>query len=358
MRPTDAVVVDRVGGEAAVHEAHARLVALGMQRDLHRRGAGRDRMVLLLPAEREDDLLLRHHLDELARGLVLPGDEHPVDAAGARVDLGDRADPFDVLVGIGEERPDRLRGGVDHDLTDELGHRCLLCLVSSVSLGGLGHVAQPFEAGRPVVVEEVAELAHLVLARLVQAPGAVPSLAHEPGRLEHAEVLRDRRAGDVTEVVGDRRRRELVGPHQPQDLPASGLGQGFEGHVHTDYVSVYLRKCQLNLCRAELRQASAACFQDVERTGVRFWPDFVRSGQLPDPPQLRALAPGAQLLLALGRGDDRRVGGQVLAHVGERHLLDRRVGVVAGQVPAHLDDAPRVVGLVEPVRHAGIEAAR
>src|SRR5712692_6830494 len=57
-----------------------------------------------------------------------------------------------------------------------------------VSLGGLGHVAQPFEAGRPVVVEEVAELAHLVLARLVQTPGAVASFAHEVGRLEHPEV--------------------------------------------------------------------------------------------------------------------------------------------------------------------------
>src|ERR1700733_408271 len=57
--------------------------------------------------------------------------------------------------------------------------------ISFVSLGGLGRVAQPFEAGRPVVVEEVAQLAHLVLARLVQAPGPVPSLAHETGRLEH-----------------------------------------------------------------------------------------------------------------------------------------------------------------------------
>ena len=80
-------------------------------------------MVLLLPAEREDDLLVRYHLDELARGLVLTADEHPVDAAGARVDLGGGADPFDVLVGVGEEGPDRLRGGVDHDLTDELGHQ-------------------------------------------------------------------------------------------------------------------------------------------------------------------------------------------------------------------------------------------
>src|SRR6266508_1461125 len=67
------------------------------------------------------------------------------------------------------------------------------------SLGGLGHVAQPFEAGRPVVVERVAELAHLLLARLVQTPGAVPPLAHEARRLEHPEVLRDRRPRDLPE---------------------------------------------------------------------------------------------------------------------------------------------------------------
>src|SRR5712692_3252503 len=104
---------------------------------------------------------------------------------------------------------------------------------SFVSLGGLGHVAQPFEAGRPVVVEEVAELAHLVLARLVQTPGAVASLAHEARRLEHPEVLRDRRARDLSEVIGDGCRREFAAPHQPQDLPAPGLCQCLEGRIHT-----------------------------------------------------------------------------------------------------------------------------
>src|SRR6266849_1393194 len=126
-------------------------------------------MVLLLPAERDDDLLVRYHLDELASGLVLTADEHPVDAAGARVDLGDGADPFDVLVGFGEEGPDRRRGGVDHELTDEL-------------------------------VEEVAQHAHLDLPRLLQTPGSVASLAHEARRLEHPEVLRDRRARALSEV--------------------------------------------------------------------------------------------------------------------------------------------------------------
>src|SRR5690242_17562768 len=61
--------------------------------------------------------------------------------------------------------------------------------VSLVSLGGFGQVTEPFEARCPVVVEEVAKLAHLVLTRLVEAPGAVSSLAHEARRLEHTQVL-------------------------------------------------------------------------------------------------------------------------------------------------------------------------
>src|SRR5205814_2426290 len=64
---------------------------------------------------------------------------------------------------------------------------------SFVSLGGLGRVAQPFEPGRPVVIEEVAQFAHLVLARHVQTPRADPALAHECRRLEHPEMLRDSR---------------------------------------------------------------------------------------------------------------------------------------------------------------------
>ena len=49
---------------------------------------GGDRVALLLPAEGEDHLLVRHHLDELPGALVAAGDEHPVDAAGPWVDLG------------------------------------------------------------------------------------------------------------------------------------------------------------------------------------------------------------------------------------------------------------------------------
>ena len=83
------------------------------------------------------------------------------------------------------------------------------------------------------IVEKGAEFAHLVGARSVQTPSAVPALAHEARRLEHPEVLRNRRARDLSEMIGDRRRREFVRPHQPQDLPATGLGQRLEGCIHT-----------------------------------------------------------------------------------------------------------------------------
>src|SRR3954464_1765510 len=65
--------------------------------------------------------------------------------------------------------------------------------VSSVSfpLGGLGAGAAPVEPSRPVVVEEVAELPHLVLAGPVQAPGPVSSLAHESRLLQPAAGLGD-----------------------------------------------------------------------------------------------------------------------------------------------------------------------
>src|SRR4051794_10772669 len=116
---------------------------------------------------------------------------------------------------------------------------------SFVVLGGLGYIAQAFETGGPVVVEEVAKLLHLILAGPVQTPGAIAPLAHQSGLLQHAEVLRDGRASDVSKVVRDLRRRQLTHPHQTHDLPASGLRQCLEGCIHTLSVSVFLRKCQL-----------------------------------------------------------------------------------------------------------------
>src|SRR5207245_7955332 len=68
-RPTMAVVVDRVVRQARVHEAHAGLVAFGMQRDLEGGRSGWDRVTFLFPSEGEDDLLHGNDLGVLARRL-------------------------------------------------------------------------------------------------------------------------------------------------------------------------------------------------------------------------------------------------------------------------------------------------
>src|SRR3954454_7310217 len=117
------MVLDRlVVWKATVHEAQTRLVAFGMQADLDGGRSGWDRVAFLFPSEGENDLLHRHDLDVLAGRLELPGDEDAVDAARSRIDLGDCAVPLDVLAGFGEERPDRLGSGIDHDLAHEFGH--------------------------------------------------------------------------------------------------------------------------------------------------------------------------------------------------------------------------------------------
>src|SRR5205823_4404315 len=124
-----------VVGQARVHEAHAGLVAFGMQRDLDGGRSGRDRVAGLFPAEGEDHLLHGNDLDVLPHRLELTGNEHPVDAAGPWVDLGDRAVPLDELVGFGEERPDRFWCRFDHDLAHELGHQrfSLSCWAASAT---------------------------------------------------------------------------------------------------------------------------------------------------------------------------------------------------------------------------------
>jgi hypothetical protein len=83
--PTLAVVADHVLGEASVDKADARLVALGVQRDLDGRRARLDRVARLLPTEGEHDLLLGHDLEVLARGLEQTHDQHAVATTGPRV---------------------------------------------------------------------------------------------------------------------------------------------------------------------------------------------------------------------------------------------------------------------------------
>jgi hypothetical protein len=54
-------------------------------------------------------------------------------------------------------------------------------VLSLSSFGGLGGAAETLQAGGPIVVEERAELRHLVTVRSIEAARAVTPLDHEPG---------------------------------------------------------------------------------------------------------------------------------------------------------------------------------
>src|ERR1700722_19787261 len=105
-----------------MYQSDARFIAFGIQGDLDDRRARRNGVTLLIPAESEDHLLLGHDLEVFASSLVLTADEDSMDSAGTRVDLGDRAIPEHMHLGLGQEWPDGLRGGVDHDFADQFGH--------------------------------------------------------------------------------------------------------------------------------------------------------------------------------------------------------------------------------------------
>jgi len=59
-----------------------------------------------------------------------------------------------------------------------------------------------------------------------------------------SEVHVPGRPRDV-EVRGDLPRAELAIPHEPQDGPAAGLGDGTGNGLHGRTVKTYLRKCQV-----------------------------------------------------------------------------------------------------------------
>src|SRR5207302_1212651 len=114
--PTGAVVLHGLLGQAALHQPQTRLVPLGMQGDLDPGRPGADGVTRLVPTEGEHHLLVGDDLHELAGGLIATRDEHPVDAAGTRVELGLGPLPLHVLLGDGEVLEDRRRAGVDHHL--------------------------------------------------------------------------------------------------------------------------------------------------------------------------------------------------------------------------------------------------
>src|SRR5665213_4122692 len=134
---------------------------------------------------------------------------------------------------------------------------------SCVSLVGLDGVTETPETGGPVVVQKRAQPGHLLMVGAIEAAGAVPALYDQVRALQDSQVLGHGGPGDLADPDGDLGCRQLLGPDDPEDLPAPGLRHRLECRVHGHYVSRYLRKCQLNQwCVA-----------------VRGWPDRQRRAQ-------------------------------------------------------------------------------
>jgi hypothetical protein len=88
------------------------------------------------------------------------------------------------------------------------------------------------ESARPKLIKKIPELGEPFRAGLVQPPRAISPLVHKPGGLQHLQVLRYCRPGDV-EVSGDLAGRELAIGDESQDFLAPGLGKRSQAVFHT-----------------------------------------------------------------------------------------------------------------------------
>lgn len=94
------------------------------------------------------------------------------------------------------------------------------------------------ERVRPELVEVAAERIEACRVDLVKPPIPIASIGNEARRLEHCQVLRDRRPAD-RELSGElaHRRRPLL-----QELVDNGAAHGFAERIELEFlVSVHLR---------------------------------------------------------------------------------------------------------------------
>ncbi len=110
---------------------------------------------------------------------------------------------------------------------------------------GLGGGLQALQSCIPKGFEKSPHLGDSLRSRTVETARAIPALVHQPRLLEHPQVLRNGRTRDI-EVRGDRSSRQLLPPDQAQDLAPAWFGDRSQGGFQfKDYLSIYLRKCQL-----------------------------------------------------------------------------------------------------------------
>jgi hypothetical protein len=106
-------------------------------------------------------------------------------------------------------------------------------------------VFECLEPDVPELLEEVLELGEPFRTCSIQASRAVASLVHEPRLLQDVQVLGDRGPRNV-EMGCDLAGAQLVVADELEDLPPPWCGDGFERGLHGWYVSIFLRKKQLN----------------------------------------------------------------------------------------------------------------
>ena len=178
-------------------------------------------------------------------------------AARPRLDRRPLAPPRGKALRVREVAEDRLAPGDDREaaVQDEIesGHLLLLfvrevgaarpSLSPSLRAGlapalllGLGLLLELRQRVVPHLVEPLAQRLQAQAARGVEAAPALAPGAHEPGLLEHPEVLRDGAERHVAERPVDLPRRSLAAPQQPQDLPPPRRRQGLQQLVHRSII--------------------------------------------------------------------------------------------------------------------------
>src|SRR5262245_26970224 len=92
-----------------------------------------------------------------------------------------------------------------------------------IPLFSLGQELDLVQAAPPVILHGRTERPESCLVSMVEAAGSFPALHNEAGRLQHAQVLADRRPRHV-ELCGDLPRGQLPVPHQLENAQPPGRG--------------------------------------------------------------------------------------------------------------------------------------
>src|SRR5919109_901436 len=104
---------------------------------------------------------------------------------------------------------------------------------------------EPLEPLVPEGLDERAEVGKAFRPHPIKPPRPFASLGEKSGSLEHGEVLRDRRPGDV-EAGGNLARAQLPLGDELEDAAPMRLGDGTDGGLHgAPILSRCLRKVQL-----------------------------------------------------------------------------------------------------------------